>query len=58
MGVLLLVVAVFCFAIAGLISATELEGINPHTLAYFGLCAWATAVLIGGASAIVERIRQ
>ena len=58
MGALLMLVAVVLFLLAGLISATELDGLNPHTLLYFGLCAWATAVLLGAAGPIVERIRQ
>lgn len=58
MGALLMLVAVVLFLIAGLVSATDLSGIQPHTLLYFGLCAWATAVLLGVAGAVVERIRQ
>ena len=53
-----MLIAVVCFLIAGLLSATDLSGIQPHTLLYFGLCAWAAAVLIGSAGAVVERIRQ
>ena len=58
MGVLLMLVAVVLFLIAGLVSATNLSGVQPHTLLYFGLCAWATAVLIGAAGPVVDRLRQ
>lgn len=58
MGVLLMLVAVVLFLIAGLVSATDLSGVQPHTLLYFGLCAWATAVLIGAAGPVVDRLRQ
>ena len=58
MGALLMLVAVVLLLGAGLISATDLSGIQPHTLLYFGLCAWATAVLLGAASPVVERVRQ
>ena len=58
MGAILMLVAVVLFLIAGLVSATDLGGVQPHTLLYFGLCAWATAVLLGLAGTYVERVRQ
>jgi type IV secretory pathway TrbD component len=58
MGTLLMLVAAVLFLIAGLVSADIISGVQAHTLAYFGLCAWATAILIGGAGPIIERIRQ
>lgn len=58
MSTLLMLIAFVLLLIAGLISATELDGMNPHTLLYFGLASWSAAVLIGGAAPIIERIRQ
>lgn len=58
MTVILMLIAVVLFLLAGLISIADLSGWNPHTLLYFGLCSWATAVLIGGAAPLIAKVRE
>lgn len=43
--VLLLIIAVICFAIAFILSAGWVTGLDPHTLGYLGLGCFAGAHL-------------
>lgn len=59
MAVFLLILALFLFTIAGLLSIGDLEGgPQPHTLLYFGLASWVLAELVGGAGAVIARWRS